>query len=171
MKQFLEAGKIVAMQGLKGEVKIQCYCDSVDVLYDIGQVYIDTKNKETLDIEKIRQHKNVAIVKFKGFDKIEDSEKLRNKVIYIHRDMFKLGEGSYFIQDIIGMKVYDIDTNVLYGEVEDILNHGANDIYYIKSKSGKTLLLPIIPSIEVNIDIKNNIIKARPLAGLFEDED
>lgn len=167
-KQYLEIGKIINVHGLKGEIKVIPWCDSVDFLCEFDKLYIGDK-KEKIEVENARNHKNMAILKLKGIDNIDDANKLRNLILYINRDDVELDEKTYFIQDLIGLEVYDVDTGVYYGIIEEVLQTGANDVYNIKGKN-KSYLVPAIADVIIETDIQNATMKIRPLKGLFDDE-
>lgn len=113
----------------------------------------------------------MIIMKIKGVDTPEDAVKLRNKVIYINRDDIELEDSCYFVQDLIGMKVIDADDGHEYGELVDVSETGANDIYHIKFPDGKIYYIPAIAKVVINTDIVSNTMSIRPLKGLFDDED
>ena len=81
-KQFLEIGKIVATQGIRGEVRVQYYCDSAEVLCDFDTLYLD-KGKTPMEITRAFPHKNVVVMRFAGIDKIEQAQPLIGKVLYL----------------------------------------------------------------------------------------
>ena len=56
MKQYLEIGKIVAVQGLKGEVRVEAWCDTLDFLCEFDTLYFDKGEKE-VEIEHAHPHK------------------------------------------------------------------------------------------------------------------
>lgn len=172
-KQYLEAGKIVATQGLKGEVRVQSYCDSADFLLDFEYMYFIEKNGDITDfqIEYSRVQKNVVILKIADINTVEQAQKLRDKMIYINRDDIELDETTFFIQDLIGLKVLDhADNTICYGEIIDVTQTGANDVYHIKSESGEVYLVPAIKKIVNTTDIDNNIMTITPMRGLFDDD-
>ena len=49
-KKYLEIGKIVATQGLGGEVRVQYYCDSADVICSFDRLFLG-KDKQELEVE------------------------------------------------------------------------------------------------------------------------
>lgn len=167
-KEFLEAGKIVNVHGLKGDVKVMPWCDSADFLCEFERLFLDGGDTE-LEIEKARVFKNTAIIKFAGIDTVEQAETLRNKVLYMWREDVELDEDCYFVQDLIGLKVYDADSNFLYGEIADVMQTGANDVYSIKG-NGREYLVPAIPDVIIETDIENGTMKIRPLDGLFDED-
>lgn len=165
-KEYLEAGKIVTIHGIKGEVKIMPYCDSPELLCEFGQLFIG-KNHEEIIVERSRVQKNMVIAKLEGFDTTEEAEKLRNKILYMHRDDLELDENTYFIQDLIGMEVKDADSGFVYGKITDVMQTGANDVYVING-ADREYLVPAIPDVVVSTDINSNIMLIRPLDGLFD---
>lgn len=169
-KEYFEAGKIVNIHGLKGEVKVMSYCDIPEIFCCFERLFLG-KDLKKIEIEKSRIHKNLVITKIKGIDTPEDAEKLRNKMLYIHRDDLELDEDTYFIQDLIGMTVKDADTDEVYGIIDDILQTGANDVYSVKNKdTNKTYLVPAIGDVVITTDIDENIMTIRPLEGLFDED-
>lgn len=168
-KQFLEIGKIVAVQGLKGEVRVEPWCDSAEFLCGFEALYMD-KGAAKVVVEKARPHKTVAVLKIEGVNTPEDAAKLRGKVLLMNRDDVDLDENSFFIQDLIGIKVFDVDTDEAYGELIDVTETGANDVYHIK-RGEVTYLVPSIPDVIIETNIDDGKMLIRPLKGIFDDED
>ena len=165
-KQFLEAGKIVTTHGIRGEVKVMPYTDVPELLCEFDRLFIG-KNHDEINIERARVFKNMVIMKLEGVDTPEAAEKLRNKLLYMHRDDLELDDDTYFIQDLIGMEVRDADTDVVYGKIDDVMQTGANDVYVIKGDN-KEYLVPAIADVIVSTDVENDIMSIRPLDGLFD---
>ncbi|MGN0606483.1 MAG: ribosome maturation factor RimM [Oscillospiraceae bacterium] len=166
-KEFLEAGKIVNVHALKGEVKVMPWCDSAEFLCEFERLFLDAGEQE-LEIQRARVFKNMAIIKFAGIDTVEQAEKLRNKILYMWREDIELDEDCYFIQDLIGLEVSDADTGEIYGKLNDVMQTGANDVYVIKGKD-REYLIPAIPDVIISTDIENGTMTIRPLDGLFDD--
>ena len=165
-KEFLEAGKIVTTHGIRGEVKIMPYTDSPELLAEFDRLFIGKEHTEVI-IERSRVFKNTVIAKIEGIDTPEAAEKLRNKVLYMHRDDLELDDDTYFIQDLIGIEVRDADTDKVYGKIIDVMQTGANDVYVIKGDD-REYLVPAIADVVVSTDIDDNIMTIRPLDGLFD---
>ncbi len=168
MKEFLETGKFSGTHGVRGMVRIQPWCDSAEFLCSFKTLYLESG--EAFKVEKIQPHGNVVIAKLSGIDTIEAAEQLRNKTIFIKRSDVVLEEGSYFVQDIIGCRVYDIENSDLLGEVCDVSETGANDVWHIKTENG-IVLIPKIDEIVKSVDIEAGEIKISVMKGLFSDED
>lgn len=165
-KEYLEAGKIVTTHGIRGEVKIMPYTDTPELLAEFDRLFIG-KNKDEFIIERSRVFKNMVIAKIEGVDTPEAAEKLRNKLLYMHRDDLELDDDTYFIQDLIGIEVCDADSGKVYGTISDVMQTGANDVYVIKG-SDREYLVPAIADVVVSTDIDENIMTIRPLDGLFD---
>lgn len=166
---FLEVGKIVTVHALKGEVKIAAWCDYPEFICDFDYLYLDKNGHNFLEIERARVFKGMVIAKFKGYDTVEEAQKLRDKILYISRDDVELDEDTYFIKDLIGLKVYDFNTGKEYGIIKDVFQTGANDVYTIKN-GDKEFLIPAIADVVKLTDIENGIMKIIPLEGLIENE-
>ena len=167
-KEYLEAGKIVNIHGIRGEVKIMPYCDSPELLCEFDRLFLGKSLKE-IYIQHSRVQKNMVICKIEGIDSPEQAEKLRNQMLYMHRDDLELDENTYFIQDLIGITVKDADTGEIYGTIDDVLQTGANDVYSIKN-GDKNYLVPAIADVVVDTDIDSGIMTIRVPEGLFDED-
>lgn len=168
MKQYLEVGKLNNTHGIKGELKMQLWCDDIDYLKQFKTLYFDDKGKNSIDVVSVRPQKNLALIKLKGIDTIEQAETIKGKVLYCNRDDAKIDENANYIADIIGCYVVDIDTEEEYGKVVDVLNFGSCDIYDTESW-GKHTLIPATPDIVKEINTEYQIIKIKAMKGLFDE--
>jgi 16S rRNA processing protein RimM len=162
-KELLQAGKIINTHALRGEVRIYPYCDSAEFICDIKTLYVDN---QPMKVAAARPHKGQALVRFKGIDRIEDAEPLIGKLVYFAKNDVKLQENQYFIDDIIGMTVEDIQTGEVYGKVTSVFPTGANDVFEVKGD--RTLFVPKIDDVVKEINLKEKRILIQPLEGLFE---
>ena len=167
MNKLLEAGKIVSVFGLKGEVKVQPWCDTPDFLCEFDTLYY--KSGTPVEVEHARVQKNIVVMKIKGVVSVEEAQKIRNRVLYLDREDVELGEDTYFVQDLIGLKVIDLNSGREYGELTEVSETGANDVYHIKSENGKMYYIPAIPSVIAETDVEGGVMKITPLEGLFDD--
>ena len=163
----LEIGQIVNTFGIKGIVKVKPFTDDIKRFDNLKTVYIEKNNtQKEYEIEEIKYHKDMVLIKFKGVDTVEQAELLRNAYLTISRDSVeKLEEGRYYIVDMLGLEVYT-DEQVLLGTLDDIFNTGSNDIYVVKDKQGKQILLPAIQDVIKQIDMENRKMIVHLLPGL-----
>ena len=170
MENLLEIGKIVNTHGLRGEVKVVPWTDSPDDFYDVSFVYIKNKNEyKKLTIDGVKFQKNNVIVKFKEYNDINEILPFKNAVLYADRnDLGELPEGVYYIVDLIGLKVYTEDDEYI-GEIADVFNAGASDIYDVKREGKKNLLLPVIDEVVKSVDIENGRVTVNVMEGLDDE--
>ena len=169
-KQFLETGKIVGTHGIKGELRIEPWCDSPEFICAFKKLYLDSNGATAVEV-KSRPHKNITLAKIKGVDTIEDAERLRGKTVYINRDDINLGQGVHFVQDLLGLEIRDADSGKVYGTLTDVLRTGANDVYEITDGDGKKYLAPVIDEVVIEINTDGGYVLLRPMKGIFDDED
>ncbi|MCD7726940.1 MAG: ribosome maturation factor RimM [Ruminococcus sp.] len=169
MEKFLEIGKIVSVHGLAGDVKVEAWCDSPEVLCRFKTLYF-SKGERKVKVKKSRVQKNMAILKLEGFDSVEQAQTLRNKILYADRESMNLPEDTYFIADLIGMEVINFESGESYGKITDVTQTGANDVYHIKSAEGKMYYVPAIADVVKTTDIENGVMKITPLRGLFDED-
>lgn len=169
-KRFMEAGRIVSTHGLKGELRVEHWCDSPEMLAGQKKLFLDNGNRP-VETESARVHKSMVILKIKGIDSIEEAQLLRNKILYLDRNDFMLQPGQYFVQDLQGLRCIDWQSGRYYGRLTSVFKTGANDVYVILSDDGREYLIPAIKDVIKEIDIDGEFIKIMPLDGIFDDED
>ena len=156
---LITIGKIVAPHGVRGDVRILPLTDFPDRFDDLKAAYVDDVGQ--LKLESARQHKKMILLKFSGFNTMNDAERLRGKLIKIGRqDLVKLPAGQYYIFDIIGLAVVTEDGEHL-GCITDVLQPGSNDVYVVEQQGKQDLLIPAIKEVVKKIDIagKQIIVK------------
>ena len=168
MKQFLEVGKVNNTHGIKGEMKLQLWCDDIEFLKQFKTLYLDDKGEHGVALLSVKPQKDIAIIKLDGYNSIEASDQLKGKVLYCNRDDAKLKEGANYIADIIGCYVVDVDTEEEYGKVVSVENFGSCDIYDIESW-GKHTLIPAIPDVIKEINVEFKVIRIKAMKGLFDE--
>ena len=168
MQGNLEIGQIVNTFGIKGFVKVNPFVDDISRFDDLKKVYIKKqKVLKELEVEEVKYHKNIVLVKFKGIDNVEEAETLRNSYLEVDREnAIDLQEGEYFIADLLGLDVITDEGNIL-GKLEDIFNTGSNDIYVVKDELGKQILLPAISEVIKEINLEEKKILVHLLEGLI----
>lgn len=168
MKDYLEIGQIVNTFGIKGMVKVKSFSNDIKRFDELKKIYVkNNENKKEYEIEEVKYHKEMVLIKFKGIDTIEQANLLRNSYLIINRkDLKPLEKGTYYIVDLLGLDVYT-DSEELLGKLEDIFNTGSNDIYVVKDEMGKQILLPAISEVIKKIDLQNKKITIHLIDGLI----
>ena len=174
MRNYLRIGKIISLHGIKGEVKIFPTTDNIKRFDSLKEFYIvDSDDAEDNEFSEgnhyetagVKYIKNTCILKIKGYEKIEDSNRFIGKNIYVARkNAVDLNENEYFIVDLIGLKCFMDDEQI--GNVKDIMKTKANSILVV-DYNNKDILIPMVSDFIENIDIDNSIIKIKTLEGLI----
>jgi len=146
-------GLIRKPHGVRGAVKVGPLTDDVARFKQLKVVYIDN-NK--YNVEKAQINGDEVILTFKEVTSCDMAEDLRNKEIFVEKkDAVKLEEGRYFVVDIIGCEV-EVDGKAI-GKITEVLQHGAADVYVIKSKETECMV-PALKKLLLQVDVDNKKI-------------
>ena len=169
MEDMLRVGVITSTHGVRGEGKVFPTTDDPKRFNELKEVILDTgKEQIPLEIEQVKYFKNMVILKFKGYDNINDIEKYKSKDLLITRDhAVELGPDEYFITDLIGLQVLTEDGEAL-GGLKDVLETGANDVYVVEMKNGRELLIPAIKDCILDVDTEQGTMTVHLLEGLMD---
>lgn len=168
--QYIETGKITGTHGVRGEMRVQPWCDTPEDLLRYKTLYLDPQGTTSLRAVQMRVHKSMVILKAKGVDSVESAAAYRDKTVYIHRKDIKLAKGQYLVVDLIGCQVFHDQTGELLGVITDVSQTGANDVWHI-TRGGKEYLIPAIPQVVSQVNVEQDEVRILPLKGIFEDED
>lgn len=162
---LLEIGKIVNTHGIRGEVKIQPWCDEPELFDELEYLFIEG---EKYNIVRNRFHKTCQIVQLENVNNIDDAERFKNKIVYINRDALELPEGRYYIADIEGLTVKEQNGRIL-GVVDEIIKTGSNDVYSLKDTfNKKPVLIPVIEGVVLETNIDGGYIVVKLPKGLID---
>ena len=169
MEDMLRVRVISSTHGVRGEVKVFPTTDDPARFEDLETVFLDTgREKLKLEISGVKFFKNMVILKFKGYDNINDIEKYRGKDLWITRDQaVPLGEDENFVADLIGLSVVT-DQGETLGVMKDVMFTGANDVYVVERENGKELLLPAIKDCILDVDLEEGVMTVHVLDGLLD---
>lgn len=155
MEKFFQVGIITSPHGVHGEVKVYPTTDDVKRFKRLKEVILDTgKERLDLEIESVKFVKQFAVLKFRGYDNMDEVEKFRRKSLFVPREnAVRLGKDEYFIADLMGLKVLDEKEQEI-GVLREVIETGANDVYAIDLMDGRELLLPAIKQCILAVDVE-----------------
>ena len=139
---------MVNTHGVRGELKIDCRCDSPDFLRQFDSLFIGGQPYTVLSF---RTHKNAAVVGFEGVDTVQIAQALKGKSVFADVSGVALPEGRFFIADLIGLPV--IENGAVIGKLTDVLTLPAHDVYVLDN--GR--MIPNVPEFVKDIG-KDGII-------------
>lgn len=169
MEQTLRVGVITSTHGIRGEVKVFPTTDDPKRFDYLEEVIVDMKREPVkLEIEGVKYFKQFVILKFKGYDNINDIQQFVKKDLLVTREnAVELEEGEFFICDLVGLKVVTDEGEEL-GVLKDIMQTGANDVYVVGMKDGSEVLIPSIPQCILEKNPEEGYIRVHLLKGLLD---
>lgn len=168
-EKMFNIGKIINTHGVRGEVKVKRISD-FEERFTVGEtVYL---NHETelipLEIATYRNHKGFDLLKFEGFNNINDVEKYKNSLLQIKEEQLtELENHEFYYHEIIGCEVFTMQ-NELIGKIKEVLAPGANDVWVVEQKDKKDALIPYIEQVVKEVDIRNKKVLIEPMEGLLD---
>ena len=155
--QYLECGKIINTHGVRGGLKLESWCDTPQDLASLKKVFLQNGAEYKLyKVKKASVFKQFVLFELDGINDIDTAMTLRGKVVYADRNDISIDEDAFFIADIIGLDVIDLESGEKIGTLSDVLNLGASDLYEINTKNGKKLI-PAVPEFIKEIDLEKGI--------------
>lgn len=167
MREYLEAGKIVATHGVRGEMKLELWCDGAEFLAGFKTLYFSETGAAPRAVGSVRPHKGMALLTLAGVGSIEEARPFLGRVVYIARSEARLPAGRYFLQDLIGLAVRDADTGRVYGRVTDVTHPAAQDIYTVLTPSGEECRFPGVPEFLKGLYPDQGYLLVAPIPGMF----
>lgn len=169
MTPYFRIGVITSTHGLRGEVKVFPTTDDITRFSSLETCILDTgREKKTLHLEHVHFSKGMAIIKFEEYSDISEVEGLRRCELLVTREhALPLEKGEYYIADLLGMKVVT-EEHMELGTLDDVMQTGANDVYIVKTKDKRELLLPAIPDCIRKVDLKAGVMTVHLLDGLLD---
>lgn len=164
----LQVGVITQTHGIRGEVKVFPTTDDANRFKKLKEVILDTgRERLSMEIEGVKFFKQFVILKFKGYDSINDVERYRQGKLLVTRDnAVRLKKDEYFVADMIGMRVVT-DEGEDFGVLKEVLATGANDVYVVSRENGEEVLLPAIKECIRNMDMDGHVMEVHIMDGLL----
>ena len=159
--EFIIVGKIGRPHGVKGELTFQPMTDYPERLV-AGKMLLLGKSRKGHKISSIRVKGADYILTLEGIESREEAQVLTNQLAYVPlASLPPLPEGEYYHHDLLGMRVVDTNGKEL-GVLTEILETGANDVYVVVSEDGEEVLLPVIPSVILDINNQAKCMTVQP---------
>ena len=160
--QFIEAGEIVNVHGLRGEVKVLCWLDDPEMLCEFDRCRIQGKEYE---MEQVRVQKTCNLVKLSGVDTMEDAQALRGKTMELYRE--DIDDEVIFAAELIGMEVYTGEECI--GKIKEVLDYPGNSVYVVKG--AHEYMIPAVKQFILSTDMEANRMQVQLIKGMRTDED
>lgn len=166
-KEFLECAKIINTHGCHGDVKLESWCNTPQILAAIKNVYLKKGDEYVkLKVRKASVFKQFVISSLEGIDDMDKAMEMKGVTLYAKRADFKLKKGEYFIADIMGLDVINADTEQKLGTLKEVINRGSSDIYVVDTELGERMV-PVVDEFVKKVDVEKGIY-IKPIEGMFD---
>lgn len=164
--KYIVVGKIVNTHGIRGDIKIYPHTNDIERFSILKRAYIG-EDKLPVEIENVKYHKGMILLKLKDFNNINEVLKFKDEFLFVDEiNKVKLPEDNYFIYELIDCRVFDTTGNLL-GHIKDVLQNSSNDVYIIKDKD-KEYLIPAVKEFIKEINIAEKKVIIDPIEGMIE---
>jgi 16S rRNA processing protein RimM len=179
MSEWLKIGKIVAAQGIKGEVRVYPDSDFPDRFLKPGQRWLlPPGHTEPYAVELLKGYyltgKGVYVVQFANVSDRNQAEALRGyELLVAARDRPHLEPGEFHVLDLVGLEVFNQLTQTVIGKVISVIPAG-NDLLEVElvdkasSKGANKVLIPFVDAIVPIVDLEHSRLEITPPAGLLD---
>jgi len=162
---YLTVGFLRRPHGVHGEIILDLHTDFPERLKSGRKLFLG-EDRKPMTLVSARPHAKGMLIQFKGVETPEDVGQFRNQWVYVQAsDVPPLPEGQLYQHELFGFSVVDESDNLL-GELVEILETGANDVYVVRDANGREILLPAIPSVILDLDPARRLIRVHLLEGL-----
>lgn len=159
---YIEAGEIVTTHGVRGEVKVLSWLDSPEMLCEFDRCRISGREYV---MDSVRVQKTCNLVKLRGVDTMEDTQKLRGKTMELYRE--DISDELIFAAELVDMEVYA--DGACIGKIKEVLDYPGNSVYVVQGE--REYLIPAVKEFILSTDLERNQMQVKLLKGMASDED
>lgn len=169
LTDLVAIGQIAGSHGVKGELKVKDFAGYSARFKALKRVFLPGAGDNAIEypITGARAHQGMPLLTLAGIDDRDKADALRGQTLYIASDDRQpLAEGEYYQTDLLGLTVLLPDGAKL-GELVDIIETGANDVYEVRGPGGP-FLIPAIKDVIGKVDLEARTMQITPLPGLLD---
>jgi 16S rRNA processing protein RimM len=161
-------GKVLDAHGMQGELKVKPFTDTPSYYEARAEVIVDNgKGLQPHAVRHIRNAGALWVVALEGVTERESALALKGAELLLDASELRpLQEGEYFLDDLIGCEVEDLEGTRL-GRVRGVIETGANDVLEVATEAGEALV-PMTEEVVRQVDLTARRIRIAPLPGLFD---
>lgn len=168
--RYLAVGRILRPHGIRGELRVGILTNYPERLGQHAYFYLASPDLPEIarryPVEKLRRHKKVLLLKLGGCDDRNAADELRGQLVQIPiEEAVPLEEGEYYYFQLIGVRV-EAESGESLGQVVDVLETGANDVYVVRGPQGE-VLLPAVKDVVLKLDLEAKQMVVNLLPGML----
>lgn len=171
--EHLFVGRLVGTHGIRGEAKVLSNTDFPERRFAKDSQLIlshpEQDKQITVVVERSRPHKNVYLLKFVGWERIEDIDPWRNAKLLVpiaDAALADLDDDEFYYHQVIGCQVQTTDGQVV-GTIKEILPMPAGDVWVVMpTNGGKEILVPFVEQFVKQVDLDAQVVTIAWMEGL-----
>lgn len=161
---FVLIGRLQRVHGVDGEIALRVLTDFPQRIRRGKKVFVGEAHRQMI-IESVRPKAELLLLTFKGITTREAAQELTNLEVFVETgNLPKLPEGQYYHHQILGLQVFEGEE--LLGQLSEIIETGANDVFVIRLVRGGELLIPNISEVVLAIELEEKRMLVHLLEGL-----
>lgn len=167
---YISLGKITSSVGIKGEVRVTLYANESDNLKKDAKLIL-RRGKQTMDcvVASIRYQGGRPVIRIEGVSDRNGADELRDyEILIAEENLAELGEGEFYIKDLLGFEVYDLASDTVVGKVTDYIQNRAQALWNVATNEGKQVLIPDVDAFVKKIDADKAQIEVELIPGFLE---
>lgn len=169
-EELVAVARAVKTRGLRGEIVAELLTDFPERFEGLERLIAVAPGggRTVLELEAHWFHQQRVVLKFKGYDSIEEATPLVGSEFAVpERERVELEEDEYYDWELAGCAVETVEGEQL-GRVREIMRTGGVEMLVVDNKEGRDYLIPLAEDICVEIDIEGKLIRVDAPEGLLE---
>lgn len=169
MSDYILVGVIVKTKGYKGEMvlsevpkAIESVSDDIDVKIGYSEQF-----SRKYRLTQLKRYQKNAVIKLKEITSDDNGNKLREYGVFVLKTDINRRKNTYIDHELAHCKVYDFETGDLLGEIVDVMELPANDVWVMRTDELE-IPLPVIDQVIKSVDIEKKEIRITMMDGLME---
>lgn len=170
MSDYILVGVIVKTKGFKGEMilidvpqAIENVINNIDVLVGYSEQF-----GKKYHLTQFKRYQKNAVIKLESITSDDNANKLREHGLFVLKSDINRKKNTYIDHELAACKVFDFETGDLLGEIVDVLELPANDVWMMRTESDLEIPLPVIDQVIKSVDIDKKEIRISMMDGLME---
>ncbi len=164
---FVSLGRLGRPHGVRGEIRMQVWSQSPEAYLQVGKTVYLGETHHPVTVRSARIHGDMFLLAFEEYLDRSAVSVLNNQTVFVPVDELPpLDDDEVYLYQLLGLRVVT-DTGQVLGNLEEILETGANDVFIVRGEKGEEYLLPDIDEVVHSIDLDAGEIRVHLLDGLL----
>ncbi len=165
-------GRIVKPFGIRGEVIVRPLSSSSGRFSRMKHVFVGTDEQHavSMGVKSVDVRKQGVRMTLEGVPGRTEAERLVGAFVFVaDEDRIALPPATYFVHDVVGMKVVDQTARVV-GNVKEVLHMPASDVYVVE-RDGREMMIPAVKEFVKKYDLDQKTLYVYLIDGMEPHED